>query len=185
MPVASPITCTSASERPGCSWISTPSIRVPTSSGYCESSLQETAALLVVIGPRWTSLRDAAGMRRLDSPNDFVRLEVEAALGRNIPVVPVLVQGAAMPRAEDLPASLAPLAHRQAVGLDHAEFHDDAERLCDRLESAIAGKIPTSQSVVRKWWPAAAIVAAVAIGLIGYIAMRPSGGERSDRRRRT
>jgi hypothetical protein len=137
-----------------------------------QSSLKETAAVLVVIGPRWTSLRDESGVRRLDSPHDFVRLEVEAALGRNVPVVPVLVQGATMPRTEDLPASLAPLVTRQAVGLDHAEFHDDAERLCDRLETVMGGGRSAGLSQVRGWWPAAALVAAIAIGLAGYLALR-------------
>jgi tetratricopeptide (TPR) repeat protein len=143
------------------------------------ASLQETAAVLVVIGPRWTSLRDAGGTRRLESPDDFVRLEVEAALGRNIPVVPVLVQGAPMPREADLPASLAPLATRQAAALDHAEFHDDAERLCDRLESVIAVNAPASRSLIRRWWPAAAVVAMLALGLIGYIGARSTGEDRA------
>jgi tetratricopeptide (TPR) repeat protein len=137
------------------------------------ASLQETAAVLVVIGPRWTTASDAAGARRLDNTKDFVRLEVEAALGRTIPVVPVLVQGAAMPRAEELPAALASLATRQAVVLDHAEFHDDTERLCDRLEQMIAGGKSPWQAA-RKWWPAAAVAAVVAIGA-GYVALRPTG----------
>jgi TIR domain len=140
-----------------------------------QTSLQETAAVLVVIGPRWTSLRDAAGVRRLESPHDFVRLEVEAALGRSIPVVPVLVQGATMPRAEDLPASLAALVNRQAVSLDHAEFHDDAERLCDRLEAVIAGESSTRLGVMRRWWPAAAVAAVLALGLTAYFALQTSG----------
>lgn len=134
------------------------------------ASLQETAAVLVVIGPRWTTVRDAAGARRLDDAKDFVRLEVEAALGRTIPVVPVLVQGAAMPRAEELPATLASLATRQAAVLDHAEFHDDAERLCDRLEKMIVGRT-SFWLVAKKWWPAAAVAAVLAIG-IGYLALR-------------
>ncbi|HEY6614403.1 MAG TPA: toll/interleukin-1 receptor domain-containing protein, partial [Vicinamibacterales bacterium] len=71
-----------------------------------QSSLRETAAVLVVIGQRWTSVSNSSGMRRLDDAKDFVRLEVEESLGRDIPVVPVLVQGATMPRAEDLPASM-------------------------------------------------------------------------------
>ena len=137
-----------------------------------QASLQETAAILVVIGPRWTSLRAADGRRRLDDPNDFVRLEVETALGRSIPVVPVLVQGATLPRTEDLPSSLAPLVSRQAVVLDHAEFHADAERLCDRLAEAIDGGEPAGRSLVRTWWPAAAIVAMLALGLLGYLAVR-------------
>jgi hypothetical protein len=132
-------------------------------------SLAQTAVMLVVIGPNWTSLRAADGSRRLDDPNDFVRMEVEAALGRDIPVVPVLVQGASVPRAADLPASLAPLANRQAAAIDHAEFHDDAERLCDRLARVIEG----NRGGVRRWWPAAALAAAVLLALAGYFAFTP------------
>jgi len=94
-----------------------------------ESSLRQTSAVLVVIGRQWTSIRGADGSKRLDNPGDYVRLEVEASLGRDVPVVPVLVQGAPMPRAVDLPASLAPLTKRQSFVLDHTEFHADAERL--------------------------------------------------------
>jgi TIR domain-containing protein len=138
-------------------------------------SLQETAAVLVVIGPRWTSVRSADGARRLESARDFVRLEVETALGRSIPVVPVLVQGAKMPDAKDLPSSLASLVNRQAATLDHAEFHDDAERLCDRLAAMIGGQTPSRWSAMlrwwpqamRRWWPAAA-VAVVVLGLAAY-----------------
>lgn len=136
------------------------------------TSLQETVALLVVIGPRWTSIRGADGALRLDSATDYVRLEVEAALGRNIPVVPVLVQGAKMPRPEELPASLAALTHRQAASVDHAEFHDDAERLCDRLAPMIGVEPPSPWSAMRRWWPAAA-VAVVVLGVAGYLATRP------------
>ena len=108
-----------------------------------QSSLRETAAVLVVIGQRWTSVSNSSGVRRLDDAKDFVRLEVEESLGRDIPVVPVLVQGATMPRAEDLPASMASLATRQAVTLDHAEFHDDANRLCEHLEKMLGLEKPT------------------------------------------
>jgi hypothetical protein len=76
-------------------------------------SLSETAAVLVVVGRRWLDITDATGLRRrLDDPADFVRQEVEQALGRGVPVVPVLVQGATLPRAGDLPPSLAPLVTR-------------------------------------------------------------------------
>ncbi|HZM94425.1 MAG TPA: toll/interleukin-1 receptor domain-containing protein [Vicinamibacterales bacterium] len=140
-------------------------------------SLQETAAVLVVIGPRWTSALAANGARRLDDANDFVRLEVETSLERNIPVVPVLVQGASMPRAEDLPAPLASLANRQAATLDHAEFHDDAERLCERLATLLGVNAPTTESRLRRWWPAAVVFGVIALGLIGYVALRPSAQE--------
>ena len=139
------------------------------------SSLQETAAMLVVIGPRWTSLAKADGSRRLDDPNDYVRREVEAALGRNIPVVPVLVQGAQLPRKDELPESLAPLVKRQVATLDHAEFHADAERLCDRLAGAIGAEgVPASQSV-RRLWPVAAVLAAAAFGFVLYLSMSGRG----------
>ncbi len=140
------------------------------------ASLQETAAVLVVIGPRWTTARAADGTRRLDDANDFVRLEVEAALSRKVPVVPVLVQGATMPRAEDLPPPLASLATRQAATLDHAEFHDDAERLCQRLATMIGADTPAPASAIRRWWPAAA-AAALALGLVVFVVVRGSNQE--------
>jgi hypothetical protein len=137
-------------------------------------SLRETAAVLVVIGTHWTTVTDAAGRRRLDDPGDFVRLEVEESLARGIPVVPVLVQGAMMPQPQELPASLASLSTRQAVFLDHAEFHDDANRLCRRLEKMLGIGEPTWQSMLRRWWPAAAIgLAALALG--GYFVARQPG----------
>jgi len=138
-----------------------------------QSSLQQTAAVLVVIGPLWTTLRDAQGTRRLDDANDFVRLEVEAALARAIPVVPVLVQGAAMPRAEELPSSLATFATRQAFVIDHHDFHADSERLCDRL-ATMMGEGP-GRSFLQRWWPAAALLVLLAIGVAGYQTFRERG----------
>ncbi len=132
------------------------------------ASLQRTAAMLVVIGPRWLTLRTADGRRRLDDPDDFVRREVETALGRGIPVVPVLVQGAALPRIDELPAALAPLATRQAVSVDHAEFHDDAERLCDRLAPFIRAEPDRRGGLQRHWRPAAIAIAALVAALGVY-----------------
>ena len=135
-------------------------------------SLQQTAVVLVVIGRRWTSLPDEAGRRRLDDPADFVRLEVEMALQRGVPVVPVLVDGAALPSAGELPPSLAPLTTRQAVSLDHAEFHDDAERLCDRLE-----RLADVSSGGRRWWWTAAAVAALLVLLAAVLYVAGVGAD--------
>jgi hypothetical protein len=136
-----------------------------------QSSLRETAAVLVVIGQRWVAAADSAGARRLENAKDFVRLEVEESLGRDIPVVPVLVQGAPMPRAEDLPPSMASLTTRQAVTLDHAEFHDDANRLCDHLEKMLGLREAAPISGLKRWWPAA-VIGVLAIALTGYFATR-------------
>ena len=76
--------------------------------------------LLALIGDEWLTVTDEHGRRRLDDPDDFARLELEAALARNIRVIPVLVDGARMPRADELPPSLAPLAGRQALQLSPA-----------------------------------------------------------------
>jgi hypothetical protein len=93
-------------------------------------ALDACAIMLVVIGPRWLTERDASGVRRLDDPTDFVRLEVEGALARGIALLPLLVQGAAMPSATDLPPSLAPLSFRNARPVrDDPDFHGDMERV--------------------------------------------------------
>src|SRR5688572_631261 len=140
-----------------------------------QQSLQQTAVMLVIIGPRWTTLAGADGLPRLHNPADFVRMEVEAALSRDIPVVPVLVQGATLPRKEDLPSSLAPLTTRQVFALDHAEFNDDARRLGDRLAKLVDSGRPSALAIVRRWWPALAIVAALAVGLAAYLVSGETG----------
>ena len=80
-----------------------------------EQAVGSCKVLIVVIGDEWLTTTDAAGRRRLDDPHDFVRLETSVALEREIRVVPVLVGGALMPRAEELPPELKSLARRQAI----------------------------------------------------------------------
>lgn len=100
---------------------------------YLEAQLSEAAVVLVVIGRHWLDLRDAEGRLRLDSPTDWVRREVEAALAGTAPIVPVLVGGATMPWPDQLPDSLAPLAGRQAFSLSDPHWADDIEALSVQL----------------------------------------------------
>ena len=89
---------------------------------------------VVLIGKAWLSTSDAAGRRRLDDPEDFVRLEVAAALQRNIKVLPVLVGGATMPRMQQLPAALATLSRRNAFEISDSRFHGDVDKLIGAIE---------------------------------------------------
>ena len=91
--------------------------------------------LLVVIGKRWLSATDSTGKRRLDDPNDFVRLEVAAALSRDIPVVPVLVHDAVMPTEQELPDVLKELAFRNGTELTHARWDSDVKLLIEDLRA--------------------------------------------------
>ena len=93
--------------------------------------------LLALIGNRWLTITGQDGQRRLDNGDDFVRLELEAALTRNVRVIPVLVKGARMPRADELPTSLAKLARQQAVELSSSRFDVDIQRLLSVLDRAI------------------------------------------------
>jgi hypothetical protein len=94
--------------------------------------------LLALIGNEWLTVTDEHGRRRLDYPDDFVRLEIEAALSRKVPVIPILVDGARMPRADELPASLARLTRRQALELSPNRFEADTSRLLRVLERTLA-----------------------------------------------
>jgi formylglycine-generating enzyme required for sulfatase activity len=91
--------------------------------------------LLAVIGRHWLSIAGRSGVRRLDDPRDFVRLEIEAALRRDIPVIPVLVGDAEMPSDEQLPQPLQELAFRHAIPVRRdPDFHRDVERLLKCLD---------------------------------------------------
>lgn len=102
-----------------------------------EKALASCAAMLVVIGPRWVNATDPAGKRRLDDPNDYTRLEVGTALKRNVRVIPVLVEGAVMPAADELPEDLKPLARRNAIELTDSRWSQDVQRLVASLERAL------------------------------------------------
>jgi hypothetical protein len=104
-----------------------------------EDKLKISDVLVAVIGSHWLVAADASGSRRLDNPKDFVRLEIGKALERGIRVIPVLVNGAAMPRAEDLPGNLRELSERQAVEVRDTHFHQDAEQLVEVLHRTLHG----------------------------------------------
>jgi hypothetical protein len=100
-----------------------------------ERAILQATAALVLIGPRWLDARDPAGARRLDDPDDVVRLEIASALERSIPVIPVLLGGAIMPRSTELPEPLRPLARRNAIELTDSRWDYDRDRLFSALEA--------------------------------------------------
>jgi hypothetical protein len=97
----------------------------------------ECDVLLAVIGKSWIDMRDQTGIRRLDDPNDFVRIEIESALNQGKRVIPVLVGDAHMPRPDELPETLRPLARRNAVRLTHERFRADTQGLVKALQQAL------------------------------------------------
>lgn len=98
-----------------------------------ERALSSCRVMLVLIGPQWLDIRDESGVRRLDQPGDWVRQEVASALARGIPVVPVLLEGARLPRPDELPAVLATLVERQKVELSDERWRGDINSLIERL----------------------------------------------------
>ena len=92
---------------------------------------------VVLIGPNWLSVRDTSGTRRLDDSEDFVRIEIVAALQREIGTIPVLVGGVRMPRKEEIPEELAPLSRRNAIELSETRFHADVDRLIQAIEKRV------------------------------------------------
>lgn len=106
--------------------------------GHLNDIVGNCAAMLAIVGPHWSDVRDEAGQRRLDDADDFVRIELEAALARDIPVVPVLVGHAPIPLAKDLPDSLASMAFRQSIEVrPDPDFHNDVTRLVAALRGIL------------------------------------------------
>jgi len=101
------------------------------------SAVASCDVLLGMIGRDWVTITDEVGRRRLDDPNDFVRLEIETALRRDVRVIPILVQGAKLPRVEQLPDTLAKLVRRQALELSPNRFEYDTTRLLRVLDKTI------------------------------------------------
>jgi TIR domain len=101
-------------------------------------AIDASTVVLVVIGPRWVGAADAQGRQRLAQADDFVRIEIESALEAGVPLVPVLVEGATMPGAQQLPESLAAFTRCQAMELSELRWRYDARRLCEALHARFA-----------------------------------------------
>src|SRR5215216_6283458 len=115
-----------------------------------ERALESSEVLLAVIGKHWPTATDAAGQRRLENPYDFVRVEIATALKRNIRVIPVLVQGASMPSADEVPNDLAPLTHRNAFELHSSSWRDDIRQLITILDNVLEPQEARTQKEGRR-----------------------------------
>jgi CHASE2 domain-containing sensor protein len=128
-------------------------------------------ALLALIGPRWLTAASGDGRRRLDDPDDFVRWEIRAALTRGKRIIPVLVDGAPLPRASDLPSDLTPLARLQAQTVTHAAFDRDVDTVIEAITAApgrvgsLAQRFTRLARMGRASLAVAALVAVVVISL--------------------
>ncbi|HJV68088.1 toll/interleukin-1 receptor domain-containing protein [Ideonella sp.] len=125
-----------------------------------ERAVAEAGVLLVLIGRRWRGEREGAPAR-LDEPVDFVRREVAAALHRGLRVIPLLLDGAPMPSAAELPEELRPLAGLQALEVGNARFAGDIERLVAAIGLPAATR-PAAWRRRALWLGAAGLVAALA-----------------------
>jgi TIR domain len=100
-----------------------------------EEAVCNCELLLAIIGPSWFEFRDDSGRRRIDDHTDFVRLEIRAALERQIPIIPVLVENAKFPKADELPDALKLLATMQGIALTHNRWDEDIVRLFTAIEN--------------------------------------------------
>jgi hypothetical protein len=103
---------------------------------YLQESVSRCDVLLAIIGKNWLEASNDTGKRCLDDPRDYLRIEIETALQRVIPVIPVLAQGASMPREKDLPPSLQPFAYRNAIAVrPDPDFRADRDRLIKGIQT--------------------------------------------------
>jgi hypothetical protein len=131
-------------------------------------------ALLVVLGPEWVSAAGPDGAPRLQDPNDYVRTEIEAALERDVPVIPLLVDGATVPRAGLLPQSIQSLAYRNGMPVrPDPDFDNDVGRLL----GALRGHRPRGWRPLR-WLVLAAAAVLFTVALPALVRFFPRGDDR-------
>jgi TIR domain-containing protein len=129
----------------GCSFLDVDSIPLGVNFvKHLTAAVSTCEVLLAVIGPQWLDARDERNGRRLEDPNDFVRIEIGAALQRDIPVIPILFEGATVPRPEELPEDIRELAFRNGISVRHSSFHSDMDRLVSSLKLLLDTRQPES-----------------------------------------
>jgi hypothetical protein len=131
-----------------------------------DENLQNCVVMLVIIGHYWASLTDEQGARRIDSPGDYPRMEVAAALKRGIRVIPVLAGNTPLPKREELPSEIAGLVDRQILRLSREDFDADMKRLM----SSVALDLPRITWTKMPWKTIAAVaVVFLLFGILTYI----------------
>src|SRR5580704_11287946 len=139
--------------------------RIPAGVDFVDHLNKQVAVcdvFLALIGPNWLEAKDERGRRRLDNPDDFVTVEIAAALARDIRVIPVLLDGARLPAADELPSGLKPLVRRHAVEVRNLQFGRDADALAQRIREALSDG-PPAMAVLGRWPRAAAGVVALLV----------------------
>jgi outer membrane protein assembly factor BamB len=135
--------------------------------------VRDSSVTLVLIGPRWTTITDESGRRRLDDPNDYVVLEIKEALEQRVPVVPVLVDGAKMPTAGELPQDLDSLVVQNGVRIDGESFGSDTAHLVKELRQYVPRfYMPTISRRAMLVIAGSATLGGGALG-VGYLRNRP------------
>ena len=152
---------------------------------YLQSQVAACDVFLAIIGPNWLDSKDDDGRRRFDNPDDYVAIEIAAALARKIRVIPVLVDGARTPKADKLPDSVRPLVRRNAVEIRNTQFGRDAEALATKVREALEGARQVTQhgqslATAAAWFTApsrwrAMTASAAALLLLGWFGLYQVG----------
>jgi hypothetical protein len=111
-----------------------------------EQAVGSCDVLIALIGPQWLSATDKAGQRRLDDPDDLVRLEIATCLQRDVRVIPALVGGARLPHAVDLPEAIRSLVERQSYELSDSRWKSDCRTLTAQLRPLVRATVPLREN---------------------------------------
>jgi hypothetical protein len=136
---------------------------------YLNKQVESCDIFLCAVGPNWLNAKDEDGHRRLDQPDDYVRVEIAAALNRDIPVIPILIDGAGVPKARELPEDIAALTRHNAVEVRSSHFRQDADDLTHKISEILKENGPASRRLVL---PIIGVLLALLLGWVGLYQAR-------------
>lgn len=135
-------------------------------------TLRESQVMVCVIGPHWLEA-DEYGRRRIDDPDDYVRQEIADALGRDIPVIPVLLDDTSLPAASSLPEEIASLSRRQYRHVRRRNVEHDMERILTEIERWVPRRDPSALGAGAAQ-PGGTVIAPQIGSIHGPVAMGPN-----------
>ena len=137
-------------------------------------AVAESDLMLVCIGRHWVAASDDDGRRRLDDPHDFVRMEIEQALQVSVPVIPILLDGARMPQASEVPDSLRPLLYRMAVTVSAHSFRSDLQEVVRAIKANSLRRVVETSATSPPHWKVKVLSAmASLLGLSSSVNIAP------------